>query len=299
MPLFKRQQTSQETPQRGGFFWQGGRRHVDATYPLPKDMGEVSRLDFQHFVLRNGFHGNYLAPTHNPLAILDVGCGTGRWAMEMAQLFPDANVIGLDIVPPAIDEAAILGNGLDRRPSNYSFVQGNVLEGLPFAERSFDFVHQRLLVTAVPQERWPNVVADLVRVTKPGGWVELAEPGWPQHAGPGLDTLWNSWVELCARRGADFRAGPTIGDLLKAAGLHHVTRRSVDFPMGAHGGHLGRMSATDCLATGEALRGPTIAAGVLSTEEYDRLMALTRAEVSQPNGIAVLPFYLACGQRPA
>lgn len=43
------------------FFWIGGRQHVDATYLLPKDLGEVNRLDFQHFVLRNGFGGNYLA----------------------------------------------------------------------------------------------------------------------------------------------------------------------------------------------------------------------------------------------
>ena len=295
---FRRRQRTQVATEPGQFFWQGGRRHVDATYPLPKDMGEVNRLDFQHFILRNGFRGNYLSPVQRPQAILDAGCGTGRWAMEMATLFPDANVIGVDIVTPAVDEAATLGNGLDRRPMNYTYVQGSVLDGLAFADRSFDLTHQRLLATAIPKDRWPAEVAELVRVTKAGGWVELAEPGWPQDAGPGLTNLWGSWIELCARRGANFQVGPTIGSLLEGAGLRQVTRHSREFQMGAHGGHLGQMSATDCLATGEALRGPTVAAGVVSAEEYDRLMTLARTEVANPKGTGYLPFYVACGQRP-
>ncbi|HLY31737.1 MAG TPA: class I SAM-dependent methyltransferase, partial [Ktedonobacterales bacterium] len=282
---------------REQFFWLGGRRHVDATYPLPKDLGEVNRLDFQHFVLRNGFGGNYLAPVVSPHEIMDVGCGTGRWAMELAALFPEANVIGVDIVTPAVDREATLGTGLDRRPPNYAYVQANVLEGLPFAERSFDFVHQRLLITAIPRDRWPYVVAELKRITRPGGWVELAEPGYPQHAGPGLTNLWDSWVALCALRKADFRMGPEIGDILETAGLRPVMRHVGEFPMGVHGGRLGQMSATDCLATADALRGPTIGAGVLSAAEYDRLVEMTRAEVNDPRSKAVLPFYLACGKR--
>ncbi len=143
------------------------------------------------------------------------------------------------------------------------------------------------------------MVAELKRVTKPGGWIELAEPGYPQHAGPGLKQLWDSWVELCALRKADFLIGSTIGDMLETAGLRHVIRHAKDFPMGIHGGRLGQMSATDCLATGEALRGPTVGAGVRTAEEYERLMEMTRAEVNDPRSKAVLPFYLACGQRPA
>src|SRR5579863_5005923 len=123
-----RRRASQAVQTRDQFFWLGGRRHVDATYPLPNDLGEVNRLDFQHFVLRNGFGGNYLAPISQPQMILDVGCGTGRWAMELAALFPAAKVFGVDMVTPAVDREATAGNGLDRRPINYTFVQGNVLD---------------------------------------------------------------------------------------------------------------------------------------------------------------------------
>ncbi|MGH2514149.1 MAG: class I SAM-dependent methyltransferase, partial [Ktedonobacterales bacterium] len=127
-----------------------GRQYLTtAPYFLPKDDEEVNRLDFQHYLFRFALKGNYAVPLEAPANILDVGTGTGRWAMEMAALFPAANVIGLDVIPPPADDTATLGNGLDRRPDNYVYVQGNALDGLPFPDATFDFVHQRLLVAAL------------------------------------------------------------------------------------------------------------------------------------------------------
>jgi ubiquinone/menaquinone biosynthesis C-methylase UbiE len=277
-----------------------GRRHLVAMpYPLPKDMDEINRLDFQHYLLRNGFRGNFAAPVTAPASVLDVGCGSGRWAMEVASVFPAARVIGMDLIAPAVDDAQLLGNGLDRRPANYSFVAGNVLEGLPFPDASFDFVHQRLLITAIPRDRWPAVISELVRITRPGGWVELAECGVAEDGGPGYTGLWNSWIQMCAKRGVDFAMGHSIGDLLRTGGLGHVSQHALRFPMGTWGGHIGRMSATDCLAVGRALRAGVVGLGVLSEPEYDRLFALAQQEFAQPRGHGALPFYLAFGQRMA
>src|SRR5215472_14834397 len=65
-------------------------------YNLPRDLEEMNRLDFQHYLFRAALQGNYLAPLHQPGSILDVGTGTGRWAREVAVEFPQANVVGLD-----------------------------------------------------------------------------------------------------------------------------------------------------------------------------------------------------------
>ncbi|MGZ6376614.1 MAG: methyltransferase domain-containing protein, partial [Ktedonobacterales bacterium] len=114
----------------------GGRTHVRGIpYALPRDAEEMNRLDFQHYVLRQAFKGNFLAPVANPHAILDVGTGTGRWAREVATVFPSANMIGLDLNTPPVDEKAEAG-GEEMRPPNYGFVPGNILEGLPFADAS-------------------------------------------------------------------------------------------------------------------------------------------------------------------
>ena len=39
----------------------------------------------------------HLAPIKNPHRILDIGTGTGIWAIDMADLYPSAEVIGTDI----------------------------------------------------------------------------------------------------------------------------------------------------------------------------------------------------------
>jgi len=72
------------------------------------------------------------------------------------------------------------GVGVDLRPPNYAFVAGNILEGLPFADGGFDFVHMRLVFFAIPADRWPFVIGELVRVTRLGaGWNRLR---WPRRA---------------------------------------------------------------------------------------------------------------------
>jgi SAM-dependent methyltransferase len=75
-------------------------------------------------------------------------------------------------------------------PPTCVFVRANVLEGLPFPDGQFTYTHQRLLVAAIPARSWPGVVQELVRVTRPGGWIELLElSDVIQPAGPATRRL--------------------------------------------------------------------------------------------------------------
>src|SRR5258708_30028210 len=75
-----------------------GRRHVTGVpYALPKDLAEVNRLDFQHYIYRHVLRGNFLVPLHESAAILDVAAGTGIWGKEIAQQFPLTRVVGLPL----------------------------------------------------------------------------------------------------------------------------------------------------------------------------------------------------------
>jgi len=66
--------------------------------PLPVDETEQKRLDIHHEIMIELLGGElYKAPLKNPQHILDVGTGTGIWAMEMADAFPEAEVIGFDL----------------------------------------------------------------------------------------------------------------------------------------------------------------------------------------------------------
>lgn len=276
----------------------GGRARVQGIpYVLPRDLEEMNRLDFQHYLLRQTFRGNYAAPIGEPRSILDVGCGTGRWAREMASLFPQATVVGLDITPPPADEEAEAG-GVEVRPPNYQFAPGNVLEGLPFPDASFDFVHMRLLVLALPHDRWPFVVNELVRVTRPGGWIESVEATTLEQGGPATDQLM-AWIEaLLARRGISFPNGGKVGELLRSTGAANVVSNRISLPFGDYGGRVGKLLMTDFFNGVQAYGGLMEAQGIVSAAEFERVVAQALADARSPGCQCVSPFYFAYGQRP-
>ncbi len=267
------------------------RRYVaDVPYLLPKDLGETNRLDFQHYMLRYALRGNYAAPLQAPHDILDVGSGTGRWAIEMAQQFPNAKVIGMDVAPPPVDANATP----DARPANYSFAQGNVLERIPFPDNSFDLVHQRFLALAIPAARWPGVVDELLRVTRPGGWVELVETEPPMGA-PAIDQLARWGLELTKRRGIEMSLMARIGDLLRDRGAKDIIARTVNMPVGKPSGHVGAMAAVDYLTALSAVRGPLAKLGIVDEVSFDAMMTRGRQEFEQ--GVFTQPVYLAFGRK--
>ncbi|HEU5438591.1 MAG TPA: methyltransferase domain-containing protein [Ktedonobacterales bacterium] len=270
-------------------------RTMGLPYALPRDMEEINRLDFQHYMLRYALRGLYAAPLREPASILDVGTGTGRWAMDMAQLFPRTNVIGVDVNPPPADERA--GEGIESRPPNYLFAPGNVLEGLPFAEGSFDFVHMRLLFTALPSDRWALAVAELARVTRPGGWVESVETTGLHNGGPSVGLMMTWIAQMSARRGVDLLNGGRVAHFMQASGLRNIAASVVNVPTGAWGGRLGAMVATDFVGVCKGYGGLLVGAGLTTQEQFDETLTRMRAEFTARNGRCYTPFYVAIGQK--
>jgi SAM-dependent methyltransferase len=259
-------------------------------YALPQDNEEINRLDFQHYLLRHAFRGNFAAPMGSPRTILDVGCGTGRWAREVAQAFPAARVVGIDINPPPAEAAPSV---------NFTFAPGNVLEGLPFPDASFDFTHMRLMFLAIPANRWEFVARELARVTRPGGWVELVEAGLEENGGPALDQLLAWGSEMLQRRGIDSTYGSRIGELLKTTDLAQVESRKLAIPLGAWGERVGRMMETDFFSGVRALEGVIASMKIATPEEFQSMLTAAQRYVNTAEARCVAPFYIAWGQRPS
>ncbi len=293
---FKRskQPEAQQAPTRSrrGFLLFGGRRFVaDAPYMLPKDDAELNRLDFQHYMLRFALRGLYAPPLDQLRDALDVGCGTGRWALEMAQLFPQANVVALDIVAPPSETGATAS----LRPLNYVFVEGNVLQGLPFAPDSFDFTHQRALLGAIPEAAWPGVARERARVTRPGGWIQLIEPAPAPMGGPGMNALAQWTQQASMRRGINTAVGAQVSEFLRQAGLQDISARKIEIPMGRSAGRLGVMAETNYFSLFSSTRNFIVAMGVTDAATYDAALAQARAELD--HGSYVSPYYLAYGRK--
>jgi ubiquinone/menaquinone biosynthesis C-methylase UbiE len=204
---------------------------------FPSHPSEVDRLDLQHYALREALGAGHLAPVTQMSRALDVGCGTGLWASDLLQEFPEATVLGVDV-----DVSKL------RRTPGVSFVRANVLNGLPFDDDCFDLVHQRLLGTALPLQAWPSAVAELVRVARPGAWIELVEGRFSlEPSGPATNRLFDLARKLAASLGLD-TAGFSFTSLdryLVQAGATEVRRRDIDLPVGEWGNRIGSLMASD------------------------------------------------------
>jgi SAM-dependent methyltransferase len=257
-------------------------------YLFPRHLGEIDRLDIQHYALRETLRANYLAPVEDPARVLDAGAGTGQWGFEMCQRYDPALVVGLDLV-----------SGKPGQPPGYRYVRGNLLHGLPFADDQFDFVHQRLLVAGLPVSSWPAVVAELVRVTRPGGWVELAEMAYDaERPGPAAQRLMDTARPLLATLALD-TANVVYGSLdgyLRGAGLRNVVRREASIPVGRWGGPVGSLMVTTVRAGTTRVCEVLQARGMLSAEEARTL--LQEAPLEWENGRMAYPAAVAFGQKP-
>jgi SAM-dependent methyltransferase len=213
--------------------------------------------------------------------------------MEMALLWPNSRIVGLDVVPPPIEAGAIQQN---IKPPNYSFVAGNVLEGLPFNDTSYDYVHQRMLVGALPRDRWPGVIQELLRVTRPGGWIELVEAGEARGGGPALELL-NEWgLSAAANRGIDVSMGAKIGSLLQNGGGANVAAHEVLIPLGKRGGRVGLMMEANYFSALENIRPLILNLGLTDEATHTATLAQARREVAQRR--CEVTYYVAIGQRP-
>src|SRR5436305_1235629 len=88
------------------------------------------------------------------------------WSMEMASEFQLSNFTGIECHE---------GFPNNVFPSNAKFEVVDPPMPLPFEDNKFDYVHQRMRYSEYKKEEWKDAIAEIVRVTKVGGWIELIE----------------------------------------------------------------------------------------------------------------------------
>jgi ubiquinone/menaquinone biosynthesis C-methylase UbiE len=99
--------------------------------------------------------------------ILDAGCGTGEAASRMAELFPRAQIMGVDVIDQSLDLARQRYRPLAPR---LVFEHQSVYE-LKAPENSFDLTVCRHVLHSIPHA--DRVLAELLRVTLPGGYLHV------------------------------------------------------------------------------------------------------------------------------
>lgn len=94
-------------------------------------------------------------------------------------MYPQSTFHGVDAYPVFPSEV---------KPANCHFYLANVADHLPFPDNYFDFIHQRLLLFGLTRNDWRRTIQELLRVLKPGGWLEIIEVSQSRVLPPLLGT---------------------------------------------------------------------------------------------------------------
>jgi SAM-dependent methyltransferase len=160
-------------------------------------------------------------------SILDIGCGTGVWALAMAAQWPRAQVVALDITLPVITP-----------PANLTLVQSDADKPWPFQDRKFSFIHGRMLSSGIHD--WPGLLSRCWEHLEPAGRLELLDVCHPFRADdPAADNETSPFIKFCAEaeasweaKGLDYRTTLKHEQRLHGLGFQHVRETRVQWPLG-------------------------------------------------------------------
>ncbi|GHP00894.1 hypothetical protein KSF_109410 [Reticulibacter mediterranei] len=141
----------------------------------PESPTEMARLINQDRVMTQAMGGALpnIADLSNMRSVLDLGCGPGGWAMDVAFQLPEAEVTGVDVSRIMIDYANARADTHDL--PNVIFKQMDITQPFAFPDASFDLVNQRFLGTVLKREAWLPFLKECTRVLRPGGQLRLTE----------------------------------------------------------------------------------------------------------------------------
>ncbi len=154
--------------------------------------------------------------------ILDAGCGTGEIAFRLAELYPRASLVGIDVLEVQLERAR---SRCARFGPRVRFENRSVFDtGLP--DRTFDLTVCRHLVHAIPHVE--RVLAELARVTRHGGRLHLLAEDYGmihfERRRLDPDAFWRDAPRMFgAATGTDLHVGRQAYSLLRRAGLTDVT----------------------------------------------------------------------------
>jgi SAM-dependent methyltransferase len=210
-----------------GRTYHGFRRGV---YMLPCDEQEQDRLDIFHKVITEARKGDGLiyAPHPTNASVLDLGCGTGIWAIDVARKYPNAFVLGVDLSP--IQPPNIPKNCDFYAPWDYESPWASL------GDNRWDVIHMQMGAGSVTH--WPSVYKRIFGNLRPGAWFEQVEIDFePRCERQSLeDTAMQKWYQ-CLKEATERTMRPIAHDSdetvrrLSEAGFVNINHQRVGLPL--------------------------------------------------------------------
>ncbi|KAF4862744.1 Secondary metabolism regulator LAE1 [Colletotrichum siamense] len=204
-------------------------RYKEGKYNMPNDEQELDRLDLIHNMCLMSLDDRLgLAPQCQEGAtvgrVLDVGTGTGIWAIDFGDEHPEAEVLGVDL------SATQPGHV----PPNVRFEVDDIEDEWTFS-RPFEYIHSRYMTSSISD--WPKFLRKCYDNLEPGGSLELHETDIytrsddgslkPEHA---LYKWAQFLMESSTKLGAAWIDPPKLKDLMIEAGFEGVSMSTYKWP---------------------------------------------------------------------
>lgn len=266
-----------------------------AVYALGRDRDESRRLQRQADELRPDsvllLDRIGLKPGQSAI---DLGCGpNGIIDLLSARVSPGGRVVGLEADPAHVSMAWRLAS--ERRLAGVEIVAADArCTGLPTG--SFDLVHARTLLVTVPDPA--EVVAEMVRLARPGGWVASMEPDVEYSlcypALPAWSRLGEIFHAAFSRNGADLLVGRRLTELYRQAGLAEI---GVEARAGIYRAADSRRTVLADLV--RSLHPVILELGLADRDELEELDRAVRVHLDSPRTL-VMPHlsFLVWGRKP-
>lgn len=197
-------------------------------------VGELLRLNQQAMLISKvtGLLPAALPPIDFTTA-LDVGCGPGQWAFDLAIQFPEREVAGIDRSREMVDYAN--GRARTARRYNVSYGVHDFFDPeLPFDSGTFDLIHLRFAMSWITgYASWLDALSHCYTLLKPGGVMIVTEVEGLYTNAVSLQRLYEILGEAFFRTGHSLSISPRffgvvthLGLLLHESGFHAVEREA-------------------------------------------------------------------------
>lgn len=152
---------------------------------------EMIRLNRQAALVTQEM-GGVLVEQQDPTVfkdVLDLACGPGEWAMQVARSYPHLQVVGIDSSRRMIAYAQAQAEAQER---GVTFRVMDITKSLDFADGSFDLVNGRFLLSFMRKEQWPSLLTECFRILRPGGVLRISE----QESGFANSAIYQQYIDL-------------------------------------------------------------------------------------------------------
>jgi len=270
-------------------------RHYD-----PMRQIEIERL---HSYIVNSMLGRmFQSPLHSPRRMLEVGCSMGVATCQLGNMFPSAEVIGVDMKLAALPL-------ISSKPANVNLFQGDIhqlaLTESTFAAGSQDFIYSRLVM--IEMREWKGYIQKAFHMLKPGGYLEVQEEDVDWFIdGKSITGEWDWWKFYYGENSLeDFQCAKNAAGWMEAAGFVNVQVRKYQWPWGnwaANQGHIETLSLATHVAAnhGAAFLDNLLSLGEVNGYSY-KAIAKLQAECKRTlegEGEKYQEFYVTWGQKP-